>query len=455
MIISREALGEINGALVGRLIRRHINNEQERFKKLMAYYLGEQAIMHREGKSAGLPNTKVMCNHAKYIVDMAEGYMFGGPIKYSPSKGYNIEPLKDVLAEQEITNVDTLLCKHMGIYGKAFELIYINEDGKPRSCVVSPENAFVVYDDSVAKTPIIGVRYYEKKDADGNTVGVEACVYDSENYTKYSGTTYEGIKADKTEPHYLSRVPLIEYLNNEEEQGDFEQLISLIDAYNILASDRVNDKEQFVDAFLFLRGVEVDTEEAKKLKIEKILHGPTDADAKYLSKVLSEADMSVLRGELKEDIHRLSLVPDLSDVEFGSNLSGVAIKYKLFGFDQKADNKEKYFKISLRQRFEIYVEYLSFKQIMARVPSHKVDFDFCRNLPENLLEISQMIMNLKGTVSDETLIAQIPFITDAKEERELMMQQQEQESAGRVKEQELFMKGTGYDKGDDDLDDEK
>lgn len=448
MIISREALGEINGALVGRLIRRHINESQGRFKKLMEYYLGEQAILHREGKSAGLPNTKVVCNHAKYIVDMSEGYMFGGPIKYSPSKGYDIEPLKDALAEQDITNVDTLLCKHMGIYGTAYELIYINEDGKPRSCVVSPENAFVVYDDSVAKTPLIGVRYYEKKDADGNTVGVEACVYDNENCTKYSGTTYEGMRADEPEPHYLSRVPLIEYLNNDEEQGDFEQLISLIDAYNILASDRVNDKEQFVDAFLFLRGVEVDTDEAKKLKLEKILHAPMDGDAKYLSKVLSEADMSVLRGELKEDIHRLSLVPDLSDVGFGSNLSGVAIRYKLFGFDQKADNKEKYFKKGLRQRFEIYVEYLSFKQIMANVPSHKVDFDFCRNLPENLLEISQMINNLKGTVSDETLISQIPFITDAKEERALMLVQRENEAEGRVREQEMFMKGTGYDRSE-------
>lgn len=36
-----------------------------------------------------------------------------------------------------------------------------------------------------------------------------------------------------------------------EAQGDFEQVVSIIDAYNIVMSDRVNDKEQFVDAILF------------------------------------------------------------------------------------------------------------------------------------------------------------------------------------------------------------
>ncbi|PFL24127.1 phage portal protein, partial [Bacillus thuringiensis] len=43
--------------------------------------------------------------------------------------------------------------------------------------------------------------------------------------------SYELIKAL---PHYFKAVPVIEYRNNEERQGDFEQAISLIDAYNLL-----------------------------------------------------------------------------------------------------------------------------------------------------------------------------------------------------------------------------
>ena len=46
-----------------------------------------------------------------------------------------------------------------------------------------------------------------------------------------------------------------EYWNNARETGDFERVLPLIDAYDILQSDRVNDKQQFADALLVLTGV--------------------------------------------------------------------------------------------------------------------------------------------------------------------------------------------------------
>ena len=52
------------------------------------------------------------------------------------------------------------------------------------------------------------------------------------------------------EPHNFGDVPMVEYWNNSEETGDFEQVISLIDAYDTLESDRINDKTQFTDALL-------------------------------------------------------------------------------------------------------------------------------------------------------------------------------------------------------------
>ncbi len=183
----------------------------------------------------------------------------------------------------------------------------------------------------------------------------------------------------------------------------FEQMIPLIDAYNILESDRVNDKEQFVDAFLFLTGIDLDSEQAKKLKEERILMGYEGAAAQYLSKVMSESDIEVLKDSLKSDIHRFSMIPDLSDQTFGTNLSGVAIKYKLMGFEQHVRNKERYFTKALKQRFELYVNFLSLKGAMEYVPIHRIDVVFTRNLPVNELEISQMVNNLVGIASSETL----------------------------------------------------
>lgn len=126
--------------------------------------------------------------------------------------------------------------------------------------------------------------------------------------------------------------------------------------------------------------------------------------------------MAVLRDNIKQDIHRFSMVPDLSDESFGNNLSGVAIKYKLMGFEQHVRNKERYFAKMLKKRFELYNAFLSVRGSMEYVPVHRIDISFTRNLPVNELEVSQMISNLQGIATAETLLSQLSFVSDPKEE---------------------------------------
>ena len=56
-------------------------------------------------------------------------------------------------------------------------------------------------------------------------------------------------------------VPVVEYWNNAQETGDFEPVLSLIDAYDTLESDRVNDKQQFTDAVLLLTGCTLENDD--------------------------------------------------------------------------------------------------------------------------------------------------------------------------------------------------
>ena len=51
---------------------------------------------------------------------------------------------------------------------------------------------------------------------------------------------------------------------------------------------------------------------------------------------------------------------------------------------------------------------------------------FSRALPKNLLEISQVVNNLKGTVSQRTLLSQIPFVDNADDEIEAVQKENEQ-----------------------------
>lgn len=446
MIIDEEIIrGGITPFILSKLISKH-EQSQGRYSKLHNYYTGEHSIKNRARTSKGVANNKIVANHAKYIVDMTQSYLTGNAVTYSASENYDIEPLKNVYLAQDIASLDSELVKDMSIYGRAYELVYADENSNPRSVRLAPENTFICYSQDAAQKPLFAVYYYKKYDLDEKCNGIVCRVYDSTTVYTYTSSqdNYAALSLQDKQCHFFGAVPVIEYRNNAEMQGDYEQLIPMIDAYNILQSDRVNDKEQFVNAFLFLRNCDIDSAEAKKLCEERILMGYENAAAEYLSKVLSESDIKVLRDDLKDDIHRFAMVPDLSDESFGNNLSGVAIKYKLLGFEQHVKNKERNFAKSLRKRFELYNGFLILKSSMQEVPTHRVDIVFTYNLPANELEVAQMISYLQGIASNETLLDRLPFVSDPKEEAELVRKEQAEQHKADIEAIEEMAAGGGY-----------
>ncbi len=433
MIIDRETFDvnmtaeEPDTDILAKLIKRH-ESEKKSLGHLMDYYWGRHNIRNRV-RDSKLPNNKVTANFAKYITDMAVGYFLGSPVSYTANR--DIDKITDCFYSQGISRIDTEIAKMCSIYGMGYELIYADENADICSAALSPMNTFVVYDNSVKHNKLCAVNYYIDTDIDGQNRHYVVCLYtDKYIFTFESqGTTTANMRLTGISEHFFGDVPVIEYINNSERQGDFEQVISLIDAYNILQSDRINDKEQFVNAFLVLIGIEIDSEQAQKLKEEKILCAPeTGGDAKYLCKNLTESDTEVLRDCLVDDIHKFSLVPDMTDDKFGGNLSGVAIRYKLLAFEQMVKNKEQYFSVGLRERFKIYNRFLNVKAAVPIIPQTEIEPVFKRNLPVNEYELSQMIVNLKDRVSEETLVSRLPFVTDAHEEVELVKKQREEEN---------------------------
>lgn len=387
---------------------------KDRYNMLENYYLGKHNICSRY-KDDRLKNNKVMINHAKYITDTNVGYLLGNPVDYQPSEGYDIEPILDAYKKQTINDLDSELAKDVSIFGLQYEYVYANENAEPRSCEVDNKNAIIVYDDTVEHNKLFGLIY--RPIYKGETFKYWEIIYVDDKvkrvYKSYSKSLQQ---VGKEEPHAFGKVPLIQYKNNPEFLGDFEPVISLIDAYNLLQSDRVNDKEQLVDAILCLYGMDFDDDQAEMLKDSRMLANiPTDGRVEYLVKTLQENDVDILRQNLENDIHKISMVPNMSDENFANNSSGVAIRYKLLSFEQNIKNKERYMEKGLMERFELYNNFLVTSSKMSEVPIEEVDAVFKRNLPSNDLEISQMINNLSDLVDSETLISQLSFIKDASE----------------------------------------
>lgn len=397
---------------------------KNRYKMLEDYYIGKQAIINR-AKEDRLKNNKVMVNHAKYITDTNVGYLLGNPVDYQVTDPYDIEPLLDAYKKQTINDLDSEIAKDVSIFGVQYEYVYANENAEPRSCEIDNKNAIIVYDDTVEHNKLFGLIYREIKE--GETFKYWDIIYvDDKQIISYKSTDKTLSKQGKIQPHKFGKVPLIAYKNNPELLGDYEPVISLIDAYNLLQSDRVNDKEQLVDAILCLYGMDFDDEQAEMLKDSRMLANiPTDGRVEYLVKTLQEGDVDILRQNIENDIHKISMVPNMSDANFVGNSSGVAIRYKLLAFEQNIKNKERYMEKGLMERFELYNNYLTALSKMSEVPIEEVDAVFTRNLPSNDFEISQMINNLADYVDAETLISQLSFVKDASEIVELKKKEDE------------------------------
>lgn len=460
--IPREKWDETNPdkQMIRQLIMKHIS-VSAKLHTNMEYYQGHHRILE-DGKR----ENKLVCNHAKDIADTASSYFIGNPVSYKSSQ--DITALTDALMLAGADEADGDNGLELSIFGLAYEYIYVKEDEAELTIKnLSAERTFMVKDDSIEENELFGVYYYVKKDDSGYspnhyiaTIATETYIYELD-IVDSSDIQYTN---EAPRAHHLGAIPIIEYQNNKLSIGDFELQIPLIDAYNALMSDRVTDKEQFIDAILAIYGVlladddddDIEDEDSsmKKAKDQlrkyKVLELPDTAKAEYLTRTFDESGVEILKKAIEQDIHKFSHIPCMSDESFGGNVSGVAMEYKLLGMENITKIKTRYYRKGLRKRLQIFCNFLALKGIA--VDPAGISANFTRALPKNLLEISQIVSNLWGKISHKTLLSQVPFVDDVDEEVKAV-EKEEQESIRR--QQALFGNepNTPPDEDNEDLED--
>ena len=406
-----------DGAILYNLIHQHETEDHPIFERLESY-IDDEPIMDRVA-----PNDLLTVNNfAQYITSVTVGYMLGNPVDYVTSDKVNLDPIINNYSEQSVSDLDLELAEDCSIFGQAFENIYVDEDSTTLSAKLSVYNTIVVYDDTFKHNKMFAIYYAPELDNNGRaksgqydvTIWTPTHVLHRKLVNKASTETDE-----PDQEHYYGDVPVVHYMNNKRMKGDFEPVITLIDAYNILQSDRVLDREKLVDAILAFNGARMTSEDMEQLKTERVLGLPEGASAEYIVKQLDEQGADVLRKTLASDIHKFSMTPDLSDETFGNSPSGVSILYKLLAFEQNVKKKERMFETALKKRFALYNEFLlKGSRLNKKIDLKTLDVVFKHAMPRNDLETSQMITNLEGLVSSETLISPLSFVNDASAEVE-------------------------------------
>lgn len=167
----------------------------------------------------------------------------------------------------------------------------------------------------------------------------------------------------------------------------------MIDAYNLLQTDRISDKEAFVDAILVTFGFGLDdNEDIKRLNRGAIEAPPREegADIEWLTKSFDETQVNLLSQSIENDIHKISYVPNMNDEKFMGNVSGEAMKFKLFGLENLLSIKQRYFFDGLRRRLKLIQTIVNIKGANDDASGCKISL--AANIPSNL---SDVVNNVK------------------------------------------------------------
>jgi SPP1 family phage portal protein len=400
------------------IIERFLSYEHLHLKRLYNYYMGRTDILQRVMSDTQKPNNKIVNPYANNITNTFVGYFLGEPVsyKYKEENNSDTEVMKFMLNNNDEDEENSALGVDASIFGYGLELSYINESATVRFTNINPIWTIIITDDTVEENVRYIIRLSERETFTqyntreyGLSVYTPALIEEGE----YNNGSVRFINSYE---HNMGQIPVSIFKNNDELLGDYEQVMSLIDAYDKLMSDSINDYEAFVDAYLVLENMDLTSEEAAKMRQNRVLILPEGGKASWLIKEQQDTYVENLKKRIDESIYKFANCPNMSDESFAGNASGVAIQYKLMGMENLCSKKERSFKAALYNRLSILNNVL--RLFGGGIDVNAVEISFKRNIPANLTELAGVITMLSSVVSKETLLSLLPFVEDAKLEAE-------------------------------------
>ena len=426
----------LNGQVTSEIIKDLIDNHAPKRAKMLALYnrykTDDLPILNREFEDQNKINRKLNNSFDSEIVDTKVGYFIGNPISYQVDDvqqgSEKVDAtLTDFALRNSIDDLDSETVKMATICGYAARLLYIDRDGLERVMAVNPWEVILVYDRSINE-PQFALRYYDVTIKEGKEEKTRTRVewYDDQLVTYYlqddSGEYVLDISEPvNPQPHLFDLVPVVIFPNNEEQQGDAEKVLNLIDGYDRTLSDVNSEIEQFRLAYMAFYGYDPDEEtlaKARKTGAFGLDEKGEGVGIEFITKTMNDTAIENHLNRLEGNIMRFGKSVNMTDESFASNLSGVAIRYKLMALENKCITMERKMTAALRQQFRVLATAWAKKGIP--VDYTNIFFQFKRNLPVNLLDEAQTTAQLRGHVSERTRLSQLSFVDDVEWEMEEM-----------------------------------
>lgn len=420
-IADGETLDVLN---LGEYINKFIDIRLNRFKPLREAYITNYPIFKKPKYDDLKPDKRIAVNFAKYITDTMNGFFIGIPVRVTSNDKAVTDYVDFLDAYNDQDDQNAELSKLCDIYGRGYEMYYVDEYGNIGITYLSPETAFMIYDDSILERPRYFVRLYI--DADNVLRGSVSDESTVQWFSMEGGLHFYGEK----KAHGFDGVPAVEYVDNAEKIGLYEPVMSMINEYNEVISEKANDVAYFADAYLKILGAMVDEKSLAQIKQNRIINFPGLMDnsqlvVDFLKRPDGDTTQEHLLDRLERLIFQISMVADISDENFGS-ASGIALKYKLQAMSDLALTKQRKFIAGMQNRYRLI--FSNPVSGMNRDAWTGLSYQFTQNIPANLLEEAQIAAQLTGIVSQPTQLKVLSIVDNIQEEIDRLKEEQDEVS---------------------------
>lgn len=423
------------------------------------YYRTKNDILERNrtvigGSGAKEPVTNLADNRlanafVRKLVDQKVGYLLGKPLSIQTAKPPYYDLLsqffdKDMMRRLKSTGKEAV---NKGI---AWLHVFYDEQGQLRSKKMRSEEIIPIWSDEAHTVLDAVIRDYQIIVYEGlqlKTVrkiewwdrqGVRRYVVDGTGLVPDIeagpvGSHFTVLVGEKEQPMNWEHVPFIPFKYNEEEQPLVEIIKSLVDDYDRNKSDNSNNLEDLPDSIYVVKGYggspagEI-RKNMSQYRIIKIDDPDGNSGVETIGLQINTEAYKTHMEQTRKDIYEFGRGVDTQADNFGSAPSGVALKFLYSDLDLDASLMETEFQASLEQ-LRWFIDTHLYNSTGVDYSGEDVEFIFNRDMPIDEESIIKSIKDSVGILSDETLVAQHPWVRDVNAELDRIQKQKEAAAA--------------------------
>ncbi|MBO6273198.1 phage portal protein [bacterium] len=391
---------------------------------LYNYYRGLQPILNRVKQIRPDICNKIVENHAEEIVSFFTGYIFGDSIIYAGRSeedcSEEIQKLNAWNAENDADAQNITLGEWLNICGLGFKMALPRRDSivdtsemtSPYiTTVLDPREACVVYYNGIQEVPVLGFKVIDTRNTDA-LYNKLYCCYTETGYYEIPDTEILSGRIPVRMNNPIGKVPIVEYPANIARRGRLEPVIPIMDALNILASNRLDGVEQFIQSILLFRNVDVDSTDVDRLNAMgaikyKDVDPQTPGEVRYITAELNQEGAQTLKDDLYESLLIISGMPNRNGGNSTSD-TGTAVIYRdgFFAAETKAKAMEKFYTRSEKELLKVILRIVGavngFNLHLANI-----EVKFTRKNYENTLVKSQVLTTM---LSNEKIAPRLAFV---------------------------------------------